>query len=61
MKKLEQQIAEMNANGISSEKADLENQQEEKEGVERQQAEMISKLQEMIIVSGSGNNSQESP
>ncbi|KAL4236814.1 hypothetical protein ACF0H5_005201 [Mactra antiquata] len=61
MMKMEQQIAALNTASISIEKAELEKQLEEKDKIERQQADMIAKLQEMIVISGTPQISQEPP
>lgn len=51
----------MNDTDINLEKAELEKRLQEKEAAEMQQAEMISKLQAMIVTSGSSHIGQEPP
>jgi hypothetical protein len=51
----------MNNADIHVERAELEKQLQIKEEAERQQADLIAKLQAMIVTSGSGHITQEPP
>ena len=61
MSRIVRSYFQVNNSDINLEKAELEKQLEAKEQAERQQAELISKLQAMIVTSGSGHVTQEPP
>ncbi|XP_052229032.1 centromere-associated protein E-like isoform X2 [Dreissena polymorpha] len=59
IQKLEEQISKIKDGDIELEKAELEKRLQEKEEYQRQQTEIISKLQTMIVTSGSSNRTSE--